>query len=354
MSIEERTHAVAGVNALWYTRCPVPTASSLAIDYGWLDEEFERDGITVSSLRASGEQGVRESHFDHTKSNSFRQGGNIPPIWTRARGGDTALVALSWVDENQAIISMPESGIRTVKDLGGRRLALPRRLNDQIDFWRAMCLRGYLSALALEGMDERDVELVDLPVPEKYLGTEAESHTGTLWSGGARARRQQTEAFALIRGEVDAIYTAGAMGAQLTAFLSAREVIDLGHYPDPLVRINNDSPTVLTASRTMAHNYPDLVGRFLGRLTAAARWAETHRSEVVRIVANDVGAPEEWVDVAHGANFHQHLGIDLTEEGISAIESQKTFLLKWGFIEQDFDVRGWIDPQPLALSRQVC
>ena len=145
MSIEERTHAVAGVNALWYTRCPVPTASSLAIDYGWLDEEFERDGITVSSLRASGEQGVRESHFDHTKSNSFRQGGNIPPIWTRARGGDTALVALSWVDENQAIISMPESGIRTVRDLGGRRLALPRRLNDQIDFWRAMCLRPELA-----------------------------------------------------------------------------------------------------------------------------------------------------------------------------------------------------------------
>ena len=54
------------------------------ISQGWLDEEFARDGIKVASLRASGERSVRESHFDHTQPDSFRQGGNIPPIWTRS------------------------------------------------------------------------------------------------------------------------------------------------------------------------------------------------------------------------------------------------------------------------------
>ncbi len=28
------------VDTLWYTRCPVPTAFSLAINLGWLEEEF--------------------------------------------------------------------------------------------------------------------------------------------------------------------------------------------------------------------------------------------------------------------------------------------------------------------------
>jgi ABC-type nitrate/sulfonate/bicarbonate transport system substrate-binding protein len=129
---ESRARAIKG---LWYTRCPVPTASSVAIDHGWLDAEFSADGINISSLRASESPGVRESHFDHQQPDSFRQGGNTPPIWTRANGGDVALIGLTWVEEYQAIITLPETGIRSAKDLRGRRIGLPRRINDQIEFF---------------------------------------------------------------------------------------------------------------------------------------------------------------------------------------------------------------------------
>jgi len=40
-------------------------------------------------------------------------------------------------DEVQAVIALPESGIRNAADLRGKRLGLPRRVNDPIDFWRA-------------------------------------------------------------------------------------------------------------------------------------------------------------------------------------------------------------------------
>lgn len=63
------------VSELWYTRCPVPTASSLAISQGWLDDEFATDGITVASLRSSPDSAVRESHFNHSQGDSFRQAG---------------------------------------------------------------------------------------------------------------------------------------------------------------------------------------------------------------------------------------------------------------------------------------
>lgn len=340
----------AEIETLWYTRCPVPSASSLAIDHGWLDDEFEPDGIAVASLRASTERSVRESHFDHTQANSFRQGGNIPPIWARSRGGDTALVAISWTDEYQAVITLPNSGVEVVSDLRDRRMGLPRRVNDQIDYWRAMCLRGYLSALSITGLAAGDVELVDLPVDELYIGADIQSKRGTLWSGGHRARRQQIETFALIRGEVDAIYTAGAPGAQLASFLGARDVIELGHHRDRRLRCNNQTPTILTVSGRLARDRPDIVARYLGRLLQASSWAGDHRSETARIVANDVGATEEWVHAAYGEDLCADFGFDLSEDAIAAVEAQKDFLLRHGFIEHDFDVSGWIVREPLEIA----
>jgi ABC-type nitrate/sulfonate/bicarbonate transport system substrate-binding protein len=345
--------ARAAVKGLWYTRCPVSTSSSLAIDNGWLDEEFAPDGIKVSSLRAPDARAVRESHFDHSQDNSVRDGGNISPIWTRARGGDTRLIAITWVDEYQAVVARPGAGIETVKDLRGRRLAVPRRVNDQIDYWRAMCLHGYESALATEGLTLKDVDLVDLPIEERYIGSQAASRTGTLWAGGPRARRQQAEAFAFVRSEVDALYTAGAPGAQLTAFLGGVDVIDVGRHPDPAVRVNNQVPIVFTASGSLTRDRPDLVARYLDRLLRAAEWAKSHRAETIRTVANDVGATEEWVEAAYGADFHTRLAPGLSEERIAAVMAQKDFLLRHGFIERDFDVRAWISDTPIAMLRRT-
>ncbi|MGE0798849.1 MAG: ABC transporter substrate-binding protein, partial [Lautropia sp.] len=236
------------IDTLWYTRCPVPTATGLAIQEGLFDAEFEADGIQVLSLRASSSRDVRESHFDHRLPDSFRQGGSAPPIWNYSIHRDTKLIGLTWVDEYQAIIARPESGIRRPEDLRGRRIGIPRRVNDKIDFFRAMCLRGACAALALGGVGRDDVDLDDLPVTETYMGDTAESSNGQLWSGGHRARRQQIEAFAMIRGAVDAIYVSGAAGLWLRDFLGARDVLELGSHPDPEVRGSNQQPATLTVN----------------------------------------------------------------------------------------------------------
>ncbi|WP_204308900.1 hypothetical protein, partial [Klebsiella oxytoca] len=88
------------------------------------------------------DRAVRESHFDHHLSRSFRQGGNIPAIWARSNGRKTRLVGLTWTDEFQAVITLPETRITRTRDLIGRRFGIPRRLNDQIDFHRATALKG--------------------------------------------------------------------------------------------------------------------------------------------------------------------------------------------------------------------
>lgn len=338
---------------IWYTRCPLPTASSIAIERGMLDDEFRADGIVVQSLNASSDMAVREAHYNHGQTNLFRQGGNIPPIWSRSRGADTVVVATNWIDEYQAIVALPPSGIQDAAGLRGKRLGMPRRLNEQIDYWRAMCLRGYLAALEIAGLKADDVEFVDLPIDEKQIPTGGASQRGTLWRGANRARRQSREALALIRGEIDAIYTAGAPGAQLSSFMGAYTVVDLGAHAEASLRVNNQVPTVLTVDGELARSEPETVARYLATLMQAARWAREHEAETLGIVGGDVGATPEWVTAAYGAEVHDRLALELDERSIAAVAAQKAFLLGNGFIDKDFDVGAWIDPRPLELAREM-
>ena len=338
---------------LWYTRCPVPTASSLAIAQGWLDDEFAPDGIGVASLRASSDPAVRESHFDHTQAASFRQGGNIPPIWTRSRGSDVRLIGLSWAEQYQAIVTRRGSGIERPEDLAGRRLALPRRVNDQIDFWQATALRGYDSTLRHVGLSLDDVELVDLPVTEGYLPANGTSHSGSLFGAYSNRRLQSAEVIALIRGEVDALYVAGGRGPDLEALLDVDVVFDIAAQDDPVLKINNITPAALTVSGALLDERPDLVARYVAATVRAARWARENPVETRRIIAHEVGIAEDFVEPGYPGEIHAHLEPSLDEELVAAIESQQRFLLEHGYIADAFDVREWIDASPLAAAREL-
>jgi ABC-type nitrate/sulfonate/bicarbonate transport system substrate-binding protein len=104
------------IDTFWITRCPVPTAFSLAVRLGWLEQEFERDGIAVRSLASSTARDVRQSHFEQTQPNFFRHGGNIPPLVSRSRGADVRLIGLSWTDTAELVLAAPGSGIRKPAD----------------------------------------------------------------------------------------------------------------------------------------------------------------------------------------------------------------------------------------------
>ncbi len=348
-----RKNVPSAVTTLWYTRCPVPTASGLAISLNLLYDEFAPHGIEVQSLRASRDRNVRESHFDHKQENFFRQGGNIPPLWSRSLGADTALIGLTWVNEYQAVIALPESGIKTVKDLRGRRVGLGVRKNDQIDFFRAMCLRTLHSALKLGDLSRQDIELVEIPVQENYLGETDSSTTGQLWAGGARARRQKCEMFAIVRGEVDAICTSGAAGAYLRECIGAHDVVELGFHPDPEIRGGNQGPAALTVSAKLVRERPDLVDRYLKQVVRAAIWAQTHCRETIQVFANEVGTSYEWADLAYGANAHLNLCPTLDEDLVHGLEVQKNFLLQNGFISKDVDIAQWIVRGPLERTMKA-
>ncbi len=307
----------------------------------------------MTSLRHAADPKTRQSHFDHTLADSFRYGGNIPPIWARATGSATRLIGISLIDAPHVVLSLPESGIRTPEDLKGKRLSVPRRVNDQIDFWRAGAIRTYEVVLATAGLTLDDVVLVDVPIGETYIDPSAASSlTGSLFSGARRRSALSGDLFALVRGEVDAIFSESLFSVHLRKFLGAHVVYDVHDHPDPRVRHNNAIPQAFTVSAALAEDRPDLVARVVARTLEAAVWARRNRAEVIRITALEGGVSEEVADYTY-PRLEEQLLTDLSPEKVDLIRLRKQFLFSHGFIQRDFDLDQWIDPRPLALARDL-
>ncbi len=339
---------------LWYTRCPVPSAAGIAIRKGWLDEEFNEQGISVRSLRASTDRSIRESHFAHTQQNSFRQGGNAPALWARSQGQDTVLLGLSWVEQYQGILTLPESGIESVAQLKGKRLALPQRLNDQIDFWRSISLQGYANALSLAGLNLKDVSLVNIPITDTFIApNEISDESGPLFTPYTLVRQHTAELLALLRGEVDVIFGYSIWGAEIKAQFRAVEVTDLSRQSERNLRINNGQPKTLTVSGNLLRNQPELVERYVAQLLRAAEWSAKYRNEARRIVAQEVGSAEFWLDETARGPLEDNLRIGLGSDLVAELEIRKQFLLEHGFINDDFSLQEWIDPGPLLAAQKL-
>src|ERR1700761_3670186 len=102
---------------LWYTRCPLPAASGIAQRFRWLHQALARDGIALDTIRTSPDRVVRDSHFTHAQPGLFREGGPVPPLWTRARGAETALIGITRIDEAQAVLVRADSDLAVLADL---------------------------------------------------------------------------------------------------------------------------------------------------------------------------------------------------------------------------------------------
>jgi ABC-type nitrate/sulfonate/bicarbonate transport system substrate-binding protein len=252
------------------------------------------------------------------------------------------------------ILASPESGIKTVRDLKARRFGLPNWKHVEIDFSRAQAIRGLENALRLEGLEVSDVELVDQDIETHYSDGQAETIDGTLaWQGRSttRARANNLELVALLRGEVDAIFLKGSSGAQIAHQFGLTTVIDTGIHPDPLVRSNNGTPRTLAVDGYLVDNHFDAATTIVEQVLRAEAWAQDNASEVRRYLARETNSSEYWVSIAYGQDAQTKLKTDLAEQSIVAIQDFTNFLHRWNFIPESLDVRDWVDARPLEAAR---
>jgi len=334
--------------ALWYTRCRAPTPLSLAAQLGWIDRSFGAQGVGVKSIRNSQDPDVRQSHYTHSLDWSFRQGGNIPPIWARSGGRETRVVGITTTDEFQAIIALPESGIRAAGDLAGRRIGVPRKpVNKIVDFQQATALKGIVSALSLVGLTAKHVELVYVETQQNTLITgDAQDFHGLR-----RRLPYGRELRALARGEIDAFFVKGAEGLIVANQIGATVVSEFGFHPDARIRVNNGTPRPLTVDPLFLAERPDLVADLVETVSRVGDWAEANPDDAVRFIAREIGVSEQAIWAGNGPDVHKHLRLTLEEDEVEALAHFKNFLFEWGFIPVDFDAGAWVDHGPLEAAR---
>ncbi|WP_095108225.1 ABC transporter substrate-binding protein [Pseudomonas sp. Irchel 3E20] len=331
----------AALDQIWFTRCPVPTASGIAYKLGWLSEEFAADGLPVSTLQEARQLG--HHHYDHELPGLFREGGNVPALAARASGAPSRLIGLTWIEEWQTILVRPDSGIRQPQDLKGKRLALPAWGDSRPgSIARAMSLHGYKGALSLAGLGFDDVELVEVALQDQQAAS-ANEGLQRLWSGLDY----------LARGEVDAVYVKGASAADAARRLGLVVGIDLDLIAAPRYRINNGTPRPITVHQSLLDNHFELVVRFLAQTLNAAEWAANNRAGLNAILEEETRAGSAGVDEAYRGDFHTTLAPDLSAQRLDDLGVQKDFLYLHGFLERDFAIADWVDARPLQAAHDL-
>ena len=347
------------MTTLWYTRCPAPTAASIAIREGWLEEEFAPDGIAVRSISEASDESTRLAHYSHDHPALFRFGGYVPPLQAIARGVDLRIIGLNWHDRVAGFYALPEHALANlrspgIKALKGARIALPIRRQDRTDWWRATVLAGIEHLRKVSGLEKDEIKIVPIEIERAYY---EDANTGpdtraSLWGSRSQFAVQREEVAALYRGQVDAIYSDAALAAILTATTGAVQVVNLLGYEDNS-QAGFGHPIVLTVSTQLLAERPDIVDRWMKRLLCAQEWVHAHISQTRRIFATDTGLPEALLEQGYSSRLLDQVDISLAPGRVALVRSKYQHLLANGFLEGGYDFDAMIDEGPLQRSKEL-
>jgi ABC-type nitrate/sulfonate/bicarbonate transport system substrate-binding protein len=333
--------APSSVDTLWFTRCPVPTASGLAYNLGWLAEAYDTAGVRIGVLQDAPLE-IAQHHYDHQLVGLIREGGNVPAIAARADGAPTRLIGLTWIDEGQAIVVRADSPIASAGDLRGARIAVPGwSTSRDTSMSRATALHGFKNVLHLAGLTLDDVNFVEIPlVPVIPPGRLRDERNAPRFG----------ELDALVDRQVDAVYVKGAAAREAAQQRGLVVAIDLDAEPLQRSRVNNGTPRPITVHEDLLQSRPELVVDFLAQTLRAADWAIDNLDYVRNVLTGETGSGGEGVRLAYPEGFHRTLHPSLDPARVELLRVQKDFLLRFGFLSHDFDFSGWVDPEPLRLA----
>lgn len=332
-------------DSIFYTFCPVVCSSHIALEKGFITGEFTRTGMNISHISELSPEHW-QSHFTHRHPALFRDGGNIPPIWARSEGANTKVIGMVWTEPGGSLLVKENSPIGSVGDLKGKRIGLLRKLPTLIDFGRATEKKGIVSILEAHGLQKDDIRFVDIPVDIPEIGIELRSHMTGWWKISPKKGWKAADSplvKALKNGEVDAIFATYGIDKALEELGIARVVYTLEGQEDWRRLVNIGFPYIITVSKQLASDHPDIVAMWMRATINAGNWASQNKDEMFAIFSKVTRLPEQALRKHYPSDLHKRLIPQITEIGIQALEIEKDFLKEHGFINNDFNVRAWVD-----------
>jgi ABC-type nitrate/sulfonate/bicarbonate transport system substrate-binding protein len=233
-----------------------------------------------------------------------------------------------------------------MKDLRGKKIGLSKSLNTiKNDWWRIQEHMGIESMLMMNDMTMKDVQIVEFPYPDDWYDDpkmmEPMINPTDLWATRDHKRDLAFRPLetALLSGKVDAIYTQSKVFQHLQEDTGKiRMVEDLSRYPDWKLQVAN-TPAVITCTDVMAREHPELVVTYMKSMIKVGRWANEFKRAAAVILDRQT--------------FYRDA--EDTYQGIKDVDmvpnlSPQNFMLKNGYIKNDFDVQKWAAPEFLEQA----
>jgi len=120
-------------------------------EFGWLEEEFNEEGIEIEWVLSQGSNKALE--FLNSDSIDFGSSAGAAALMSKANGAPIKNVYIYSKPEWTALVANPDSGIETVQDLEGKQVAATLGTDPYIFLLRS---------LNEEGVSPDDVEIVNL------------------------------------------------------------------------------------------------------------------------------------------------------------------------------------------------
>jgi len=339
---------------VYYTNCPLVSASNVDQELGWTKEEYKKIGVKYAFLRSTRENDWYP-HYIHNLDNLIRFGGLFPPIHVHADIRRTRLLGVTHVYEGGVMMVRSRDDIYRMTDLKGKKIGLSKSLNMiKTDWWRIQEDQGIELMLRMNGMTRKDVEIVEFPYPDSWYNDpkmlDPMENPSELW---LKRDHKRDLAFrpletALDKGVIDAMYSQSKVLSVLSELTGKFKAIeDLSRYPDWTLQVAN-VPAVITCSDVMAEKHPELAVTFLKGMIKVARWANEHKHAAAAILDKQTF----YRDVEDTYRGIKDLDVvpNLSPQNLVSVEIGKDFMLSHGYIKRDFDVHEWAAPKFLEKA----
>lgn len=266
------------------------TPSTLVLkETGWLEDQLADEGIAVEWILTRGSNQTLE--FLRAGSIDFGSSAASAAFLGHANGAPNKIIAWLSRGESTALLTLPDSGITSISDLRGRRVAATRATEPYLFLQRA---------LAEAGIAESEVEVVPLQHPEGRVALEA----------------GQVDAWAALDPDFSIAELHGAI-----AFHRDENLITGG---------------VLNAHTDFVEAYPELVELVLEGIVWATNYVEENPQEARALYAEAGGLEPDVAEAAFDRNILDQFHI--TEADAQNIIAAGEVLRASGSIPDNTDV----------------
>jgi hypothetical protein len=115
-------------NEVYYTNCPLVSASNVDQELGWTREEYKKIGVEYLYLRSRAENDWYP-HYIHNLDNLIRFGGLFPPVHVHADIRRTKLLGLTHAPtEGSCMMVRARDNIYRMAELKGKKIGLSKSL----------------------------------------------------------------------------------------------------------------------------------------------------------------------------------------------------------------------------------